>query len=512
MAQRTPIRSILSVLPSQASGETPKGEQTSDRGGSRERNSLEGQTKRSPVSSNRQRSRQRAQQQPQSRQPIERTPSLRPESSGPQQANPLQSGRRSSPPGNLSDISSRRPVAGAVPFSNSGSRSQRPDASRGQKPTLPVNRRPRSPNQQAPQQSNAVNAQQSPPQPTRQPRNRKAKQTKKSTSPVVHIARMLIAGVGIGVIAGTLLSIFDPANRFHAEVAKGNITQSQQPSEKAQSALTLASAATALQLSREIVPLKTQLNALAAQNAELIPGAFVVDIDTGGYIDMNGSLSFSAASVIKVPILIAFFQDVDAGKIRLDDRLTMRSEDIASGSGEIQYQPPGTHYTAMETVTLMITVSDNTATNMLIKRLGGAAALNQRFKSWGLRETAIRTLLPDLEGTNTSSPRDLVNLMAMVNQGKLVSLRSRDRSFEIMRRTVNDSLLPQGLGAGATIAHKTGDIGSLIADVGVIDLPTGKRYLAAVMVKRPHNDPRAEELVRQFSRTAYQHFSQPPAK
>ena len=235
----------------------------------------------------------------------------------------------------------------------------------------------------------------------------------------------------------------------------------------------------------------------------------MIDLDTNSYVDFSGTATFPAASTIKVPILVAFFQDVDAGKIRLDEQLVMRPELIGSGSGDMQYQPPGTKFSALETAFKMIAISDNTATNMLIARLGGAAALNQRFQSWGLTATVIRNPLPDLQGTNTTSPRDLANLMAWVNQGDLVSMRSRDRLLDIMRQTVNDSLLPQGLGEGATIAHKTGDIGSLIGDVGLVDMPNGKRYVIAALVKRPFNDMQAPALINQISQTTYRALSQP---
>jgi beta-lactamase class A len=90
-----------------------------------------------------------------------------------------------------------------------------------------------------------------------------------------------------------------------------------------------------------------------------------------------------------------------------------------------------------------------------------------------------------------------------------MSLRSRDRLLEIMRQTKTRTLLPRGLGAGATIAHKTGDIGSMVGDVGLIDLPNGRRYIGVAMVKRPYNDNRAQELIRQISRAAYQQFNKP---
>ena len=71
------------------------------------------------------------------------------------------------------------------------------------------------------------------------------------------------------------------------------------------------------------------------------------------------------------------------------------------------------------------------------------------------------------------------------------------------------TLLPKGLGKSATIAHKTGDIGLMLGDVGLIDVPNGKRYIGVTMVKRPHNDPKAKELIQKISRLVYQYFNQP---
>lgn len=314
---------------------------------------------------------------------------------------------------------------------------------------------------------------------------------------------MLILGVGISAIAGTLLSVLDPTTRIISEEVQTATVQATQQ-EQASDAIVPGSA---LKLSQEIMPLKTVVQQLAAKHPKLLPGVFFVDLDTGAYLDLNGDSTFAAASMIKVPILVAFFQDVDAGKIRLDEKLTLKKELIGGGSGDMQYKSPGTQFTALETATKMITISDNTATNLLIERLGGAAALNQRFQKWGLTVTEIRNLLPDLSGTNTTSPEDLGHLMALVNQGDLVSLKSRDRLLDIMRRTVTATLLPRGLGEGATIAHKTGDIGSLVGDVGLVDMPSGKRYIAVAMVKRPHNNSEAKELIRQISKAAYQQFS-----
>ncbi len=326
---------------------------------------------------------------------------------------------------------------------------------------------------------------------------------------MLYVMRLLIVGVGMGVIVGTALSVLDPANRISPNsTSQSNTNVVREQPQPNQTTPPAPASPSSLYLSQEIIPLKNAVQNLAATNPNLTPGVFLVDLDTGNYVDVNGSTSFPAASTIKVPILIAFFQDVDAGKIRLDEMLTMQQDMVAGGSGNLQYKSAGTQYAALEVATKMITISDNTATNMLIARLGGIDALNQRFRTWGLTATTIRNQLPDLQGTNTTSPRELANLMAIVSQGNLVSIPSRDLMLDILRRTQRNTLLPSGLGTGARTYHKTGDIGTMLADTGLIVVPTGKRYVVAVMVQRPNNDPRAEKLISSISRAAYQEFSQ----
>ncbi len=325
---------------------------------------------------------------------------------------------------------------------------------------------------------------------------------------ILYALRLLIVGVGIGAIMGTVLSVLDPAHRVTTTGASSTNNQVTQTQTQSQPSTNPLQGAGGLFLSQELPLLKSTVTTMVTNNTNLTPGIFLVDLDNGGYVDINAAASFPAASTIKIPILVAFFQDVDAGKIRLNESLTLEQNMIAGGSGNMKSKQPGTQFTALEVATKMMTISDNTATNMLIERMGGMEMLNQRFRSWGLRTTSVRNLLPDVEGTNTASPKELATLMAMVGKGNLVSMRSRDRILDIMRRNTRNHLLPTGLGTGAIIAHKTGNIGSMLADVGLVDLPTGKRYLAAVMVQRPRNDPSAAALIKSISRAAYQQFSQ----
>lgn len=396
----------------------------------------------------------------------------------------------------LSDAASELTSSPRMSSSQSRARNVRPTRSKSPQSEVRERLLPEEPQRKSPQQSRQPTPNQ------RKPRKSKPRRDRR-LSPLLSAVRLLIVGVGLAAIAGTLLSIRDPGTQNLAELS----ASSEVVPDSSNSGHFRISRANALHLGQEIVQLKNEIQTLSAAYAQLTPGVFFVDLDTGAYLDVNANNTFSAASTIKVPILIALFQDVDAGKIRLDEPLTMQAEYVAGGSGDMQDQPVGTEYTVLETARKMITISDNTATNMLIARLGGQNALNQRFQSWGLSSTQIQNFLPDTQGTNTTSPKDLVYLMAMVEKGGLLSLRSRDRVLDIMQATENNSLLPQGLGKDATIAHKTGNIGSVLADTGIVDLPNGKRYLASIIVKRPYDDPAAQELIRQISQAAYQSFS-----
>lgn len=326
--------------------------------------------------------------------------------------------------------------------------------------------------------------------------------------------RLVILGVGVWAIVGTALSMTNSQTRSD-EINQPTSDDPQQNPAYVQQIDSSANAATLLtgmlESGQEMSELMARVTPLTQGFTDLTPSVFLIDLDSGNHFSLNGESSFSAASMIKVPILVAFFQDVDAGKIRLDEMLTMQEGDIGSGSGEMQFEPIGSQYSALETATNMIIISDNTATNMLIRRLGGIEALNQRFQEWGLQATVLRNLLPDLEGTNTTSAKELSMLIARVSEGDLVSMKSRDRLFNIMQRTLTDSLIPASVSQDATVAHKTGDIGSLVGDTGLVDMPNGKRYAVTLMVKRPHNDERAQEMIRQISAMAYEYLNQAPA-
>jgi beta-lactamase class A len=259
-------------------------------------------------------------------------------------------------------------------------------------------------------------------------------------------------------------------------------------------------------LGQEMSGLSSQIQGLMARYRSLNPGIFFLDLQTGNYIDVNGEKRFAAASTIKFPLLVALFQEVDAGRIKLNEKLTMRRDLIAGEAGTMKYKKVGTKFSVLETATLMMTISDNTATNMILDRLGGRNSVNPRFRSWGLQNTVVRNKLPDIGGTNTTSSKDLVRLAALVSNKRLLSQTSNNQVLGIMRRVKTNTLLPAGIGKGATIAHKTGTLRFIIGDAGIIQMPNGKSYLAGILVQRPNHDRRAGEFVREVSRRVYNYL------
>jgi beta-lactamase class A len=297
-------------------------------------------------------------------------------------------------------------------------------------------------------------------------------------------------------LVGCLLAIFNPVT-LAAPVDKI-------PSVK--TTATTLSVGT-IPLRKELTSLKAQMEMTIANYPALSPGIFAIDVETGDYVDIGGDRVFSAASTIKLPILLAFFEAVDAGQIDLNEMLIVERNTIASGSGTLQYSP-GKELTALKTATQMIVISDNTATNMIIDRLGGKEFINSRFRAWGLQNTYIQNKLGDFKGTNKTTPMDLVRVAALIAKHKVISESSRTNALDILNATENRKLLAAGLGEGANIAHKTGDIGFVIGDAGIVEKPNGKLYLIGVFVVRPYNDLDARYLVQELSRSAYNYLFQ----
>lgn len=355
-------------------------------------------------------------------------------------------------------------------------------------------------------------AQASPSALVRPPRQRASRASSRRSlpklpAPLIYTIWLMVLGMGVAVIAGTLLSWLEP------EASDSAIINGQTAS-RTDSALSTPEPTVQEPKTLPLLQSDTSLKASIEEIAALFPGlvqeVFFIDLDSGQYVDIAGAKPTPAASTIKLPILLAFFEEVDAGRISLNQTLVLQASQIGGGSGNIQDMSPGTEFTALEVASAMIITSDNTATNMIIDLLGGAEALNARFKAQGLTATQIQNPLPDLEGTNTTSPKDLVQTLAVISEGKTLTTPARDRVLNILQRTESKRLIPTGVEVeGAITYNKTGDIALALGDAALIDLPDGKRYALSVLVQRSDNDGRARELIQRVSQQVFQAVNQP---
>ena len=330
--------------------------------------------------------------------------------------------------------------------------------------------------------------------------------------PLRLVLRLLVMGIGLGVITGTALKLLAP------RLASGSINA---PRALPTSASPLQSLPQGLPLGRfephlELTGLSQAWARLAAVHKDLKATGFVLVLDDGRFAQLRSNEPMPAASSIKTPVLLAAMEDVDRGLLRWNEPLPLTKEVVGGGAGWMGGSPLGTRFPVFEAAAEMIRVSDNTATNLLIKRLGGKARIDARFLSLGLTATKVNNWLPDLGGTNTTSSRDLARTIALVETGERLSPRARDLFREVMGRTVTRTLIPAGVlrgvtgsstyppdgelrAKGITVLNKTGDIGIAYADGALIELPNGQRAVAAFMVKGPFNDPRSTELIRSMA-------------
>ena len=136
-----------------------------------------------------------------------------------------------------------------------------------------------------------------------------------------------------------------------------------------------------------------------------------------------------------------------------------------------------------------------------------ALKLNASLRNWGFNKTYLQNWLPDIYGTNLTTPKDMATILFNADNADFLSLESRAKIVEIMSKVKNRSLLCQGLPEGAAIYHKTGDIGEMLGDAGVVSMPNGERYIIVTMVKRNWNDYSARTLINSISSVTYNTFA-----
>ena len=253
---------------------------------------------------------------------------------------------------------------------------------------------------------------------------------------------------------------------------------------------------------------ETLLRAIAQRLAGFQGQVFLYakNLDTGAEFSLHADERVRTASTIKLPVLCALFDLVAQGQLRWDEKLTLRQEDIVSGSGILQELSAGLVLNLRDLSRLMMVVSDNTATNLVLGRVS-SDSVNAYLEKIGMRVTrSLRQIRGDANqlkpaagyskagqmeenkrfGIGVSTPREMVWLLEQLTLGKIVSAEASKEILAIMKR----EQFKDGIGRrlGDDVASKGGALDALRSDVGIVYAPHARIAIAATVDGMPKVD------------------------
>ncbi len=219
-------------------------------------------------------------------------------------------------------------------------------------------------------------------------------------------------------------------------------------------------------------------------------GYFVKDIDHGSSIARRQDETFPTASLIKVPILVTLFDLVEKGTISLDDALNLLKIDKVPGSGTLQFMHDGLGLTVRDAAWLMTTISDNTATNLLLDRIA-IRRVWEKMEALGLQHTKVhsKTFLRLTSvamdssvkyGLGVTTPAEMARLFELMAGGQAVSPRADSTMLDFLAHNEDETLL-QRFAGGARAAHKTGATDAVRTECALFYLTS--RVVACVLTK-----------------------------
>lgn len=237
----------------------------------------------------------------------------------------------------------------------------------------------------------------------------------------------------------------------------------------------------------------------------------IKDLDMGWVIEYNKDLSVPSASIVKIPIMAAYFAAADEGKLKLGDTLILRQSDKVDGSGTLKAERAGSVYTIEELIRLAITQSDNTAANMLIDAMG-FDRLNEYFVKMGLKSTNLSRKMMDFKARKTgienyTTASDMAFLLERLYRGKVLSRGSSKKCLELLSEQKIRDRIPKKLPADITVAHKTGLENGICHDVGIVYTPKGN-FLICVLTKHEYRLARPmKRLIARLSLLTYNYYN-----
>jgi beta-lactamase class A len=251
------------------------------------------------------------------------------------------------------------------------------------------------------------------------------------------------------------------------------------------------------------------------RNLDGVLGVAIEDLTTGQRFLLHGDSIFPQASSIKIAVLAELYHQAqlsaqgESGKAKLTDVYTVRAADLVQDSDIMGGLTPGvTQLTNRDLATMMVAVSDNSATNVLIDRLG-MENVNALLDSLALHNTKLRRKMMDVKAAtegreNISTPQDMLTLLEKIYQEKVLN-KEMTADFFKMLSTHKDSFIPRDLPDGLQIANKPGELEAVRADSGIVFLQN-RPYIICVMTTYLVRERDGEEAIAKISAAAYRYF------
>jgi beta-lactamase class A len=230
--------------------------------------------------------------------------------------------------------------------------------------------------------------------------------------------------------------------------------------------------------------LATRLSSLAKSHKGKVAIA-VKHLETGESFYLDADAVMPTCSLIKLPVLIETYLQADEGKFKLTDKVALKEADRVPGSGILTYHfSEGASLSVRDLTRLMIAFSDNTATNMVIDKVG-IASVNKRMADWGLKETRLNakvfrgsttSVAPDRTkryGLGSTTAREMVMLLEELMVGERVRPPLKQAILHHLRKNEDKDKFPRMLPPGTTLAHKDGAVSNARTDAGLLFTPTG---------------------------------------
>ncbi|HEY1526736.1 MAG TPA: serine hydrolase [Candidatus Angelobacter sp.] len=245
------------------------------------------------------------------------------------------------------------------------------------------------------------------------------------------------------------------------------------------------------------------------QQLDGVMGLAVKDLTSGEAFFIRGDEIMPQASSIKIAVLANLYLQAQRGKLKLTEEYVVRTPDLVAGSDIMSGLTPGvTRLTLRDLATMMVAVSDNSATNVVIRRVG-MDNVNAMLDSLGLHATRLRRQMMDLKAAgegreNVSTPREMMTLLETIYRGKLLN-KDMTADFIKMLSTHKESSLLQGLPDDVAAASKPGELEAVRNDSGIVLLKE-RPYVLCVMTTYLKDEKDGAAAIRKISALTFSYF------